>query len=82
MVAVFYIDLNYYEKYFEYIKYMFFRNNMYSEGNSIIKSDNYYDDHRNAHKVGLGNLLISVLTDATSNDEIAKELTKDYNINC
>ncbi len=77
MVAVFHIDLNYYEKYFEYIKYMFFRNNMYSEDNVIIESDNYDDDKRSSYKVRFRNLLISVLTDATSNDKIAKELTKD-----
>ncbi len=78
MVAVFHIDLDYFEKQFKYIKYMFFRNNMYSGGDNIkIESDNYDDVATKGHKTRFRNLMISVLTDATSNDPLSKELTRD-----
>ncbi|GMG95245.1 AraC family transcriptional regulator [Tepidimicrobium xylanilyticum] len=77
IVAVFHIDLNYFEKYFKYIKYMFFRNNMYSQGNTRIESDNYDDDIRKGYKTRFRNLLVSVLTDITSQDPLAEELTRD-----
>lgn len=76
-VALFHINLDYFQKYFEYIKYMFFRNNMYSEGSKRIESDNYDDDRRKGHKTRFRNLLVSVLTDAISDDPMVDELTMD-----
>ena len=44
---------------------------MYSEGSKRIESDNYDDDRRKGgHKTRFRNLLVSVLTDAISDDPI------------
>ncbi len=77
IVVIFYIDLNYFEQYFEYIKHMFFRNNMYSKDNTKVESDNYDDDVRKGYKTRFRNLLVSVLTDITNEDPLARELTQD-----
>lgn len=79
IVVVFYIDLNYFQRQYEYIKYMFFRCNMYSKskGRTKIESDNFDDELRKGYKTRFRNLLMSVLTDAISPDPSTKELTRD-----
>lgn len=77
IIAIIHIDLNYFEQYFEYIKYMFFRNNMYSEGNIKIESDNFDDPIRKGYKTRFRTLLVSVLADLMNEDQYPKELTLD-----
>lgn len=77
IVIMFHIDLNYFEKDFEHIKYMYFRSNMYSKGRNKTASDNYDDEIRKGNKTRFRNLLLSVLTDSISNDPLAKDLIRD-----
>lgn len=77
IVISFYVDLNYFEKDYKYIKYMFFRNNIYVKNNSITESDNLDDDIRKGYKTRFKNLLISVLMDAMDEEPLAEELLKD-----
>lgn len=76
-VIMLHIDLNYFEKFFGHIKYMFFRNNMYSKGRVKTESDNYDDEIRKGYKVRFRNLMISVITDAISSDSLDRELILD-----
>jgi len=77
IVVSLYIDLNYFEKEFTYIKYMFFRNNMYHLGNTLSESDNIDDEVKKGYKTRFRNLIITVLIDAMSKDPMAAELLKD-----
>ncbi|MBZ2175085.1 helix-turn-helix domain-containing protein [Schnuerera sp. xch1] len=77
IVVFFHIDLNYFENQFEHIKYMFFRNNMYSNGNIKIESDNLNNPIKRGYKTRFRNLLISTLTNIINNTPLTKDLTKD-----
>jgi AraC-like DNA-binding protein len=77
IVISLYLDLNYFEKEFPHIKYMFFRSNIYNKGASHSKSDNVEDKVKIGYKTRFKNLFISLLMDAISKDSMAKELLMD-----
>jgi len=76
-VASIYIDLNYFEKKYEYIKYMYFRNNMYSKFYAEIESDNF-DFSKKASKKMFVNKLIGVIIDTISNNESLTKISCFY----
>lgn len=77
IVVCLYVDLNYYEEKFPYIKYMFFRNNMYHRGTIKSESDNVDDEVKKGYKTRFRNLIMSVLMDAISKDPMSADLLKD-----
>lgn len=76
-VIFIHLDLNYFQKHFEYIKYAFFRSNMYHMGSSKSVSDNYDDETRKGYKTRFLNLLVSVLIDILNDDPMAETLIMD-----
>lgn len=77
IVAVYHIDLNNYEKEYEYIKSMYFRNNMFSKSYSKIKSDNF-DHEKKESKIMFKNKLIGILIDMVYNSELSNEISLLY----
>ncbi|MDD3198787.1 MAG: helix-turn-helix domain-containing protein [Eubacteriales bacterium] len=59
VVALLYVNLDYYEKDFQHIKYMYFRSHPYIDENKPFK--NHSIDFSNNYKVRLRNLLIDLL---------------------
>ncbi|WP_326907946.1 AraC family transcriptional regulator [Sedimentibacter sp. MB31-C6] len=90
IVASIHIDLNFFETKYEFIKYMYFRNNMYSKYYAKIESDNF-DFSKKASKKMFMNKLIGVIIDTVSNNEslakisyfyieqIVESMVKDFN---
>lgn len=58
-IACFYIDLNYFEDRFKYIKYMFFRSDAYSEDKKSNSKKIIDEDY----KIRFRNILVSILSD-------------------
>lgn len=77
IVAVFHINLNFYEKKYEYIKFMYFRTNMYSKKYAKVESDNY-DHLRKESKILFKNKLIGILIYSFYNYELADKITLLY----
>lgn len=77
IVISLYLDLNYFEKDFNYIKYMFFRNNMYYPGGILSESDNLEDEIKKEYNARFRNLIINVIIDAMSKNPATAELLKD-----
>lgn len=77
IVAVFHIDLNFFEKKNEYIKYMYFRNNMYSKKYKKIESDNF-DYQRIESKTMFKNKLIGILLNTVYKFELSDEISLLY----
>lgn len=77
IVILIHLDLNYFEKHYEYIKYTFFRSNMYNMDSSKSASDNYDDETRKGYKTRFINLLVSVLMDILNDDPMVETLIMD-----
>ncbi|NLJ57912.1 MAG: AraC family transcriptional regulator [Tissierellia bacterium] len=77
VVASIYINLNFFEKKYEDIKYMYFRSNMYSRKYKEIESDNY-NLRKKSHKKMFRNKLIGVIVDAISNNESLAKISNFY----
>lgn len=77
IVIFIHLDLNYFERYHEYIKHTFFRSNMYNMDSAKSVSDNYDDETRKGYKTRFLNLLVSVLMDVLSDDPMAESLVMD-----
>jgi len=77
IVASIHIDLNYFEKKYEYIKYMYFRNNMYSKYYALIESYNF-DFSKKTSKKMFVNKLIGVIIDTISKNESFAEISYFY----
>ncbi len=77
IVAVFYINLNYFERKYENIKYMYFRNNMYLENYGKTESDNF-DHERKESKTMFRNKLIGILINTVYNSELSDEISLLY----
>ncbi|MGD9569237.1 MAG: AraC family transcriptional regulator [Sedimentibacter sp.] len=77
IVAVFHIDLDFYMKKYEYIKYMYFRTNMYSEIYNKIESDNY-DYLRRESKTLFKSKLMGILIDTFFNYELSDKIAWLY----
>ncbi len=77
IVVFIHLDLNYFEKYYEYIKHTFFRSNMYTMDSAQSVSDNYDDETRKGYKTRFLSLLVSILLDILSNDPMAETLIMD-----
>ena len=77
VVAFFYIDLNYYEKKYPYIKYMYFRNNMYSKKCSRIRCDNF-DCAKREYKIMFRNKLIGILLSKINKSKVSDDIYTIY----
>lgn len=77
IVAVFYINLNYFERKYENIKYMYFRNNMYSQSYGEVESDNF-DHEKKEDKTMFINKLIGILINTIYNSELSDEISLLY----
>lgn len=78
IIAIFHINLDYFENQFEYIKYMTFRSNVYSENQREKNGYNLDCDIRIEYKKRFRNLLISILSDAINENILSKRLTEKY----
>ncbi len=77
IVAIFHINLGYFEKQFEYIKYTYFRSNVYSENPN--GTNDYLDCHiRLEYKKRFRNLLINILSDFINYNKSLEELGEKY----
>jgi len=74
---IMHLDLNYFERYFEYIKHTFFRSNLYEMGSSKSVSTNFDDEIRKGYKTRFLNLLASVFLDILNNESMAENLIMD-----
>lgn len=71
------LDLNYFEKYYEYIKHTFFRSNVYQMGSSRSISTNFDDETRKGYKTRFLNLLASLFLDILNDDPMAQSFIMD-----
>ncbi|MCF6464320.1 helix-turn-helix transcriptional regulator [Clostridium sp. Cult2] len=78
IVAVFHIDLDYFEKQFEYIKYMFFRNNGFANTPVEIEEDNFDDKTRKEYKIRFKNLLINFLDKIVNNNHLSEKILDNF----
>jgi AraC-like DNA-binding protein/mannose-6-phosphate isomerase-like protein (cupin superfamily) len=78
IVAVFHINLDYFQRQSEHIKYMFFRNNMFARTRKKIESDNFDDDIRKELKIRFRELLVNMLKDITNNVQLPKGLQENF----
>ncbi|HHZ02106.1 MAG TPA: helix-turn-helix transcriptional regulator [Tissierellia bacterium] len=77
IVASIHLNLNYFEKKYENIKYMYFRSNMYSKMHKEIESDNYNLNKR-SHKQMFMNKLIGVIINTISNNKSLDKISYFY----
>ncbi len=70
IIACFYIDLNYFQEQFEYIKYMFFRSSPYSKDLAKHPDNDIHKDY----KIRFRNLLVSILSNYSQAPTISKEV--------
>lgn len=79
LVAIFYIDLNYFEPLYKYIKYMFFRTSKYDDVNLKDNSkNNRYEYIRCQHKKKFRHLLINMLNEFAGNKTCPQESFKEF----
>ncbi|HZK37979.1 MAG TPA: cupin domain-containing protein, partial [Clostridia bacterium] len=78
IVAVFYINLDYFQKQFEHIKYMFFRSNMFAKTRKKIKSDNFEDEIRKGLKIQFRNLLVNMLNNTVNDIQLSEEFLENF----
>lgn len=71
-VACFYIDLKYFKDRFEYIEYMFFRSNAYTDGNTPGSNR----DQNVEYKIRFRNMLLSILTEYHKDTKLPKEINE------
>ena len=69
--AVFSVDLNYYESFFPYIKYMFFRSSAFSRADAADQ-DKVKADFEQEYKIKFRNLLIALLTEVGEGSDPGK----------
>lgn len=78
IVAVFYINLDYFQKQFEHIKYMFFRSNMFAKTRKKIESDNFEDEIRKGLKIQFRNLLVNMLNNTVNDIQLSEEFLENF----
>ncbi len=70
IIAHFYIDLNYFEDKFKYIKYMFFRSTAYSKDTRSKSSNDLYRDY----KIRFRNILVSILSNYSEGQSLSEDV--------
>ncbi|RBP65963.1 AraC-like DNA-binding protein [Alkalibaculum bacchi] len=78
IVASIYINLDYFEDQFPYIKYMFFRSNTFADEGFEIESTNFEENIRREYKIRFRNVLINLVSDYINTNPTPELTIKKY----